>query len=398
MALRLRRGSNADRLLITPLEGELVYTTDSKLIYIGDGATVGGVLVGIQALGSNLNLSGNDIVGTGNINITGTITASGDINLGDGVGGDTIGIQGNITSNLLPNVDSNYNIGSGSLRWNNIFSTGVDVGGQINAETINSNIVADDSTISYNKASNTFNGVFDGDLSGSVFADDSTLIVDSVSNAITTSRLSVTDVTSAGTDLKFNAVTTNFNRAQSTSSKVFVHSTTSTGFGTDLFNLVNTHANVFTDDLAFSRARGTPDSLVVINANDKLGGIAFNGHDGSAYQFGASIDSYATAISTGNITTKVRIRTRNGAFGTVGVGLQVEADQTVKLNTLGALTGDTININNFMQLPISTSAPSSPANGMIAIADGSSWDPVSSVAQAVVAFINGAWRRLDSAL
>jgi hypothetical protein len=189
MALRLRRGSNADRLLITPLEGELVYATDSKLIYIGDGATVGGVLVGVQALGSNLNLAGNDIVGTGNINITGTITASGDINLGDGVGGDTIGIQGNITSNLLPNVDSNYNIGSGSLRWNNIFSTGVDVGGQINAETINSNIVADDSTISYNKASNTFNGVFDGDLSGSVFGDDSTALVDAVNNHLSASQL-----------------------------------------------------------------------------------------------------------------------------------------------------------------------------------------------------------------
>ena len=125
----------------------------------------------------------------GNINITGTITASGDINLGDGVGGDTIGIQGNITSNLLPNVDSNYNIGSGSLRWNNIFSTGVDVGGQINAETINSNIVADDSTISYNKASNTFNGVFDGDLSGSVFGDDSTALVDAVNNHLSASQL-----------------------------------------------------------------------------------------------------------------------------------------------------------------------------------------------------------------
>jgi len=210
MALRLRRGSNADRLLITPLEGELVYTTDSKLIYIGDGATVGGVLVGIQALGSNLNLAGNDIVGTGNINITGTITASGDINLGDGVGGDTIGIQGNITSNLLPNVDSNYNIGSGSLRWNNIFSTGVDVGGQINAETINSNIVADDSTISYNKASNTFNGVFNGDLSGSVFGDDSTLLVDGVNSkivgAVTTPNLKIE---ADGTDISLLTISSN---------------------------------------------------------------------------------------------------------------------------------------------------------------------------------------------
>ena len=32
MALRLRRGTDAERLLVTPLEGELVYTTDTKKI------------------------------------------------------------------------------------------------------------------------------------------------------------------------------------------------------------------------------------------------------------------------------------------------------------------------------------------------------------------------------
>lgn len=39
MALKLRRGSNAQRLLITPAEGELIYTTDTKLLYVGDGST-----------------------------------------------------------------------------------------------------------------------------------------------------------------------------------------------------------------------------------------------------------------------------------------------------------------------------------------------------------------------
>jgi hypothetical protein len=40
MALRLRRGTDAERLLITPVEGELVYTTDTKLLYVGDGTTL----------------------------------------------------------------------------------------------------------------------------------------------------------------------------------------------------------------------------------------------------------------------------------------------------------------------------------------------------------------------
>jgi len=45
MALRLRRGTDAERQIITPAEGELVYVTDTKELYIGDGTTVGGIRV-----------------------------------------------------------------------------------------------------------------------------------------------------------------------------------------------------------------------------------------------------------------------------------------------------------------------------------------------------------------
>ena len=40
--LQLRRGTEAERVQITPLEGEPIYTTDSKKLYIGDGSTAGG--------------------------------------------------------------------------------------------------------------------------------------------------------------------------------------------------------------------------------------------------------------------------------------------------------------------------------------------------------------------
>jgi len=46
MAIRLRRGLAADRTSITPEEGEPIWTTDTKLLYIGDGSTAGGVAVG----------------------------------------------------------------------------------------------------------------------------------------------------------------------------------------------------------------------------------------------------------------------------------------------------------------------------------------------------------------
>jgi len=43
MSLRLRRGTDAERASIVFAEGEVVYTTDTKLVYVGDGATPGGV-------------------------------------------------------------------------------------------------------------------------------------------------------------------------------------------------------------------------------------------------------------------------------------------------------------------------------------------------------------------
>ena len=51
MAFKIRRGTNAERLTITPAQGELIFTTDTKKLYVGDGSTVGGVAV-IEGLAS----------------------------------------------------------------------------------------------------------------------------------------------------------------------------------------------------------------------------------------------------------------------------------------------------------------------------------------------------------
>jgi hypothetical protein len=125
MALQIRRGPTADRTAKTFLEGELVYDTDLKSLYVGDGETSGGVSAStytdIQSvnaigaaldngthanisftytddtinatvaldggllnvaddtspqLGANLDLNAHDITGTGNIDITGDVTVT----------------------------------------------------------------------------------------------------------------------------------------------------------------------------------------------------------------------------------------------------------------------------------------------------------------------------------
>ena len=45
MALKLRRGTNSGRTAITPAEGEPIFTTDTKQLFVGDGSTAGGVLI-----------------------------------------------------------------------------------------------------------------------------------------------------------------------------------------------------------------------------------------------------------------------------------------------------------------------------------------------------------------
>jgi len=65
MALQLRRGTDSERLLITPVIGELIYTTDDKKLYAGDGSTAGGVEVGGGS--STLNaLTDTDLTGASN--------------------------------------------------------------------------------------------------------------------------------------------------------------------------------------------------------------------------------------------------------------------------------------------------------------------------------------------
>lgn len=87
MSLRLRRGPSTDRISIVFQAGELVYDTTEKKLYVGDDLTQGGIPVGdllgdlSPQLGSNLDLNGEDIIGFGNINIDGDITATGTLTI-----------------------------------------------------------------------------------------------------------------------------------------------------------------------------------------------------------------------------------------------------------------------------------------------------------------------------
>lgn len=79
--INFKRGTNASRLttLGTPSEGEPIYTTDTKGLYIGDGSTAGGVPAGkptsilqlTSTLTTNINASATgNLVGWDNQDLT----------------------------------------------------------------------------------------------------------------------------------------------------------------------------------------------------------------------------------------------------------------------------------------------------------------------------------------
>ena len=230
MALQVRRGTNTERLGITPLAGELVYTTDTKQLYVGDGSTAGGItsisgtIDSVLAdttpqLGGTLDLNGNDITGTGNINITGTITATGNINLGDGIGSDIVVFGGAIQGHLVPDTDITWNLGSPTKQFNEAWISQLNVENQLTVGRINGNLIADDSTVVFDATAGTLLAStltgsatinVTGDLTGSVFGDDSTLLIDGVNNkivgAVTTPNLKIE---ADGTDIKLLTISSN---------------------------------------------------------------------------------------------------------------------------------------------------------------------------------------------
>lgn len=180
MSFRIRRGVDADRQTRTFDLAEPVYMTDTGKLYIGDGSTPGGVLLTTELsddstpeLSGSLDLNGNNIVGTGNINIDGTITASGNINLGDGAE-DNVIVGGQISSDLIPADNDTYDLGSETRTWKAGYFEDLTVDSEINTDSIVVNTILDsNSNVVWTSSTNEVSA----DIRGSVYSQDSGVIV-----------------------------------------------------------------------------------------------------------------------------------------------------------------------------------------------------------------------------
>ena len=174
MALRLRRGTDGERLSVTPKAGELIYTTDTKKVFVGDGTTLGGTQVGALELN---DLS--DVDATGPSNGQGLVWSSSqnafvleDLAAVDVQGDITGSVFGDDSTLLVDGVNSLIvgNVNTSSVVATNIYGTldgdvNGDVTGSLTGDVVG-NVVG------------SVNGFVQGHVIGSVFATDSTLLVD----------------------------------------------------------------------------------------------------------------------------------------------------------------------------------------------------------------------------
>ena len=204
MALQLRRGTDAERKLATFSVGEIIYTTDTKKVFVGDGTTVGGKFVGGLAeagLRAVTTFEGGQFV----TNYETEYTADGHLAMNgkDVVGVRDLSVSRSITSNLVP-AASAYNLGTVSAPWGQLYvntitantSINANITGNVNGNTFGDhngnvrngdlygNVYSDSNRKLIDWRAESFEGIFQGPLYGSVYGADSTVVLDNFANVL----------------------------------------------------------------------------------------------------------------------------------------------------------------------------------------------------------------------
>ncbi len=156
MALKFRRGTTAQQSGSLAFGEPFVNTTLGTLLVGGATGDITLAVAGTGSTGTFGAISGSGLDITGNANIAGNLTLGGNITIGD-AGTDTIAINADLSSSLIPNNDNAFTIGTDSLRYSNIY--GVNIIGSISA---NNGVVSGSSQIVYANISSIPGGIISG--------------------------------------------------------------------------------------------------------------------------------------------------------------------------------------------------------------------------------------------
>lgn len=362
MALKLRRGLSANRTDIVPAEGELIYTTDTKLIYVGDGTTPGGNVVTASGGG------GGSITGITD-NTTGPVLTLNNTN-----------IQTGVTLQLGADIDLNqYDItGEGDITVTGDLSVTGLGSGIVSANAVNT------STLSVAQG-------ITADIKGSVFGDDSSIIVDGINGELTG------DLNSSVLNMQGNSLDIN---------------PTSSGTQNNIKFIADESNPVF---------KMTRDSAGTLQGSDSLlGSVSWerNGSDGRAttiLQLGYTNSWLLGVDDTAAFAADKFISFTNGNFGIGKTVPTVELDVVGDANITGTLTaGDVVSnaagtpaITSTGDLTITVAGRAEITGGTFKLANLTDAERDAITAEngdmiyntddnTIQAYVNGAWYRIDT--
>jgi hypothetical protein len=110
-----------------------------------EGNLISGVTIN-NLTGTTANLSNNggtalmitgDIVQTGSFYTSGDIVLRGNINIGDNLTGDTVTLNSEISSSLIPDSNDNFDLGSSEKYWRNLYVSGTAYVDTLQANQVN---------------------------------------------------------------------------------------------------------------------------------------------------------------------------------------------------------------------------------------------------------------------
>jgi len=428
MALQIRRGPTADRQAKTFVEGELVYDTQEKALYIGDGTTAGGksasTYTDIQSvnaigaaldngthsnisftynddtinatvaldggllnvaddaspqLGADLDINTHDITGTGNIDITGDVTATtfhGELDgnaatVTDGVytsqtffiGTEEISVTRSSNAQTLTGVSVDGNAGTATKLFAtaNIQGVAFDGSADITVITEGTGVTVSGTEISIGQAVDitsdvTFNDVIvNGDLTvngTTTTLNTSTLDVEDLNITVAKGALNAAAANGAG--LTVDGASATLLYASTGDKFVFNKPVDATSFNGDLTGTIQTAAQanitsvgtltgLTSSGIVSVNYTGTDNSSIVIGGSNTKGGAGF--HDFLRVTNGA----------VGATNTNKYFRLNN--LGTLEVVDSAYANTILSLSDSGLLTANTLTVNGASTVSTTSAYP-----------------------------------------
>jgi hypothetical protein len=155
-----------------------------KDAYLAGDLNIGGAVTSSGAV----NLGSTSITGTlavsTNTTLTGTLAVNGNTTLGDAAS-DTVTVNADIASNLIPSADNTYDLGASGSEWKDLYIDGtanIDTG-SIDTANVGTLAVSGDATVS---------GTITGDLTGAVTGN-----ADTATTLATPRTIAISGITSA---------------------------------------------------------------------------------------------------------------------------------------------------------------------------------------------------------